>query len=575
MDEQIAELAKLSPIEYDKIRKKRAKEMGVRSRTLDKAVSESRGDDDGQDGDSQADIAIALVNKSGARLFHDDEDVPFAEVPVDDHLEIWPVESKQFKKWMNLLFWNSRKKALKEQPRKDAISTLAGLAEIEGTEHKVYLRAAFQDGRHYIDLCNEKWSVVEIDASGWRPLDRSPVKFRRTSNMEALPVPAAGGDHSLLWPLVNVRKSDRRFILTWIIDSMRENTQCPVLEIVGGHGSAKSTVHKFIRRLFDPNTVDLRGAPKTDDDIWVAAKNNRCVSLENMSSASPRMQDTLCVIGTGGGQAGRALYTNFDETTMRALNPIIINGINPVITAGDLADRAVRIHVPKLDRRKIRQESEIRDAFIESQQSIFSGILDVFVAALGVIDSIKLDEKPRMLDYSILGEAIGKVLEWENSFTCAYIAMREALLIEATQGSPVIMAIVEMVTNAGTFHGTYKDLLIKLDDNQYRSRGEGWPTSPRGLSGLITRHEPGLSAMGFKVDRSTHGKTGNKVRIELIKKSVCDQENKESGNDVHDVHHVHQSDSGEGGEHCEGEIPKDNIASARNFSDKRPYQETF
>lgn len=568
-DEQIAELAKLSPMKYDLVRKQRAKKMGLRIKTLDDAVASIRGDD-GQDGGSQADIAITLVNKSGANLFHDDEDVPFAEVPVGDHLEIWPVESKQFKKWINRLFWNSQKKALKEQPRKDVISTLAGLAEIDGTEHKVYLRAAYHENRHYIDLCDERWRVVEIDISGWRVLDRSPVKFRRTSNMEALPAPRPGGDHSLLWGLVNVRESDRPFILTWIIDSMRENTQCPVLEIVGGHGSAKSTVHKFIRRLFDPNTVDLRGAPKTDDDVWVAAKNNRCVSLENMSSASPRMQDTLCIIGTGGGQASRSLYTNFDETTMRALNPIIINGINPVITAGDLADRAVRIHVPKLDRRKIRQESEIRDAFVEAQQSIFSGLLDIFVSALGVIDIIELDEKPRMLDYSILGEAIGKVLEWENSFTGTYIAMREALLIEATQGSPAIMAVVEMVTNTGAFYGTYKDLLTKLDDDKYRSRGDGWPNSPRGLSGLITRHEPGLSAMGFKITRSTHGKTGNKVKIELLKKSVSAEEYKETRNDIHNVHHVHPS---EGSEHREGEIPKVNIAGARNFSGT--YREEF
>jgi hypothetical protein len=571
MDEQIEELAKLSGIEYDLIRKGCAKELGVRIKTLDAAVSKARGDD-GIEGDSQADIAIALFNKSGARLFHDDEGAPFAEVPIDDHMEIWPVESRQFKKWMNFLFWNNQKKALKEQPRKEAIGTLAGLAEIEGDEHKVYLRAAYQDGRHYVDLCDERWRVVEIDISGWRLLDRSPVKFRRTSNMEALPEPVKGGDHSLLWSLVNIREQDQLFILAWIIDSMRENTQCPVLEIVGGHGSAKSTVHKFIRRLIDPNTVDLRTAPKNDDDVMVAARNNRCVSFENMSSASARMQDKLCVIATGGGQAGRELYTNFDETTMRALNPIIINGINPIITAGDLADRAIRIHVPKLDSRKIRQESEISEAYAESQPAIFSGVLDVFVAAIGVIDSVHIVDKPRMLDFSILGEAIGQAIGSEDSFTQSYIAMRESLLIEATQGSPVIMAIVEMITNESTYHGTYKDLLTKLDDDKYRSRGEGWPNSPRGLSGLITRHEPGLSAMGFKISRSEHGKIGNKVKIELLKKSVRAQENKKPRNDVHDVHNVHP---GEGGEHGEGEIPKDIFAGARNFSDDPMHEEKF
>jgi hypothetical protein len=435
------------------------------------------------------------------------------------------------------------------------------------------LRNAYHDGRHYIDLCDEQWRVVEVDASGWRLLNRSPVKFRRTSNMEALPTPALGGDHSLLWSLVNVREQDQLFVLAWIIDSMRENTQCPVLEIVGGHGSAKSTVHKFIRRLIDPNTVDLRTAPKNDDDVMVAARNNRCVSFENMSSASARMQDKLCVIATGGGQAGRELYTNFDETTMRALNPIIINGINPIITAGDLADRAIRIHVPKLDSRKIRQESEISEAYAEAQPAIFNGVLDVFVKAIGMIDSIHIIDKPRMLDFSILGEAIGKAIGSEDSFTQSYIAMRESLLIEATQGSPVIMAIVEMITNEGTYRGTYKDLLTKLDDDRYRSRGEGWSNSPRGLSGLITRHEPGLSALGFKISRSTHGMAGNKVKIERVEKSVRDQENKESRNDLHNVHNIHKSSPDEHYEGHEGEIPKDSFAGARNFSEDRCKEE--
>jgi hypothetical protein len=386
-----------------------------------------------------------------------------------------------------------------------------------------------------------------------------------------LPVPQHDGDHSLLWNLVNVRKQDRLFILTWIIDSMRENTQCPVLEIVGGHGSAKSTVHKFIHRLFDPNTVDFRGAPKSDEDVWVATKNNRCVSFENMSTASARMQDTLCIIATGGGHAGRALYTNYDETTMRALNPIIINGINPIITAGDLADRAVRIHIPKLDAREVRQESEIRGAFDEAQPVIFSGLLDVFVKALGVIDSIKLDRKPRMLDYSILGEAIGKVVGADESFNDTYISMRESLLIEATQSTPVIMAIVEMITNEGMFYGTYKDLLKRLDDDKYRSRGGAWPTSPRGLSGLITRHEPGLAAMGFNITREAHGRTGTKVKIEVIEKGMRGEEYKESRNDRLDRHDRHKTPECDD---CDGEIPKVNISLPQHVSEKSAHAVT-
>lgn len=556
-------LAKLTPLEFDQCRNDEAKALSVRASTLDTAVAKVRGDVDGDQIDgSQADIAIALFAKSGAGLFHDDQDVAFAELPVSNHLEVWPVESKQFKKWLNRMFWNDQKKALREQPRKDAISTISGLAEIEGDEHPVHLRVAHHNGRHYIDLCDDQWSVIELDQSGWRVLDRSPVKFRRTSNMEALPTPIQDGDFTLFWSLVNVSKQDQPFILTWIIDALRANTQYPLLEIVGGHGTAKSTLHRFIRRIIDPNVIDLRGAPKTDSDIWVAARNNHCASFENLSSLAAKMQDVLCTVATGGGHAGRELYSNYDEAVTKASNPTIINGINPVVTASDLSDRTIRIHLPKIDGVHLREEHEIRTAFEDARQSIFSGMLDIFSQALGDIDNVLLKEKPRMVSYSILGEAVGKVLEWEDSFNRNYLAMRVSLLIEATQSSPAIMAIVSLIGDQGTFYGTYKNLLSKLDDDRYRSRGEGWPSSPRGLSGLITRHEPGLAAMGFKIAREVHGRSGNTIRIQHDEISVQNTDYLLPGNNIHNVHNVH----GEGREHCEGEFPKENPPDSDDIS---------
>jgi len=515
-EEQVIAYSKLSEVEYDKVRKQSANTLNVLVKTLDEAVLKSRETSSNSD-EPRSENIIELANEEGITLFHDDMDVAFAEVKVGNHFEVYPIDSKQFKKWLNRIYYTEHGKTLKEQQRKDAISTFSGLAEIDGEEHKVYLRSAYSNEKYYLDLCDKEWRVVEIDEYGWHVLNYSPVKFRRTSNMNALPVPIAGGDYSLLWDLINVREEDRMFVLTWIIDSMRQNTQCPILEIIGGHGSAKSTVHRFIRRLFDPNSVDLRGAPTRDSDVWVAAKNNRCISYENMSIASPAMQDTFCIIGTGGGHASRSLYSDYEETVVKTLNPIIINGISAVITAGDLADRAIRINLPKLESTNIRQESEISTAFNQAQESIFSGILDVFVSALGEVSNIRIKNKPRMLDYSILGEAICKVIGVKESFNGQYMAMRENLLVSATHDCHAMLAMEQMVTNTGVYQGTYKKLLIKLHDYKDKSGSNGWPTSPRGLSALISRHEPGLKAMGIKVTRNEHSREGNTIKIEAIK----------------------------------------------------------
>jgi hypothetical protein len=48
---------------------------------------------------------------------------------------------------------------------------------IRGSAH---LRAAKFGGKIYLDIGDPEWQAIEIDASGWRMIQDSPVRFRRT-----------------------------------------------------------------------------------------------------------------------------------------------------------------------------------------------------------------------------------------------------------------------------------------------------------------------------------------------------------------------------------------------------------
>jgi hypothetical protein len=76
-----------------------------------------------------------------------------------------------------------------------AINSLSGKAKFEGQKQDVYIRLASFDGKIYLDLCNDTWQIIEIDADGYRVIEAmdAPVRFRRTKAMLALPTPIEKG----------------------------------------------------------------------------------------------------------------------------------------------------------------------------------------------------------------------------------------------------------------------------------------------------------------------------------------------------------------------------------------------
>ena len=126
--------------------------------------------------------------------------------------------------------------------------------------------------------------------------------------MRPLPLPLRGGSMDMLWPLVNVPDESQLTLLAWLVECLRADTPHAVLELIGEQGSAKSSTQKVLRRLIDPNQSDLRTAPKTVEDLWIAGCNGHMMSLENLSHLTPETQNAMCVMATGGGYATRTRY---------------------------------------------------------------------------------------------------------------------------------------------------------------------------------------------------------------------------------------------------------------------------
>ena len=237
-------------------------------------------------------------------------------------------------------------------------------ARFDAPERIVHVRVGGLDGKIYLDLCDENWRAVEIDADGWRVIDTPPVRFRRSAGMLPLPVPVAGGSIEELRPFLNVR-SNNEFVLTvaWMLAALRDLGPYPVLALFGEHGTAKSTFARILRALIDPNTVPLRALPREDRDLFIAATNGHVLVFDNISSLADWISDTLCRLSTGGGFATRQLYTDQDEVLLNAIRPAILNGIEEVVNRPDLADRAIFLTLEPIPNDKRKLEAEMWAAF--------------------------------------------------------------------------------------------------------------------------------------------------------------------------------------------------------------------
>jgi len=325
--------------------------------------------------------------------------------------------------------------------------------------------------------------------------------------MRPLSFPSPDGRYEALWKIINVNPEDHLMVLAWILECYRCDTPYPVLELSGEQGSAKSSTQTILRTLIDPNEVMLRARPKTVEDIYVAARNNHLLSFENLSNITSDMSDAFCTVATGGGTAGRTLYTNDEETILKAHNPVVLNGIAAVIIRQDLLDRAVTVSLPVINVR--RTEQELKQEIQQALPVIFGGLLNLFSQALEHLPDVNIDSKdlPRMADFARLGEAMGAALglapkKWLDS----YKSLRQDAIRRSIDSNLVAQTCIELVTQHYHHKGTVKsclDRLKRLLPDQY-DISDHWPKSPKGLADSLRRIAPSMRLIGVYV--SVEGK---------------------------------------------------------------------
>src|SRR6516165_7485465 len=450
----------------------------------------------------QADILIELA--SIAELFHDRDDVGYARFDVNEHPENWPIRSRGFKRWLARGFYESTQTAPSSDAMQAALGVLEARAQFDAPEHEVHVRVAGHDGCIYIDLADRDWRAIEIDQGGWRIVDSSPVYFRRSSGMKPLPEPVAGGSlHDDLRPLLNV-KTDDEFVLTvaWLLAALRPSGPYPVLALTGEQGSAKSMRSNFLRALADPNSVPLRALPRSEHDVFIAARNSHVLAYDNASGLPDWLSDTFCRLATGGGFSTRELYTDQDEVLFGSKRPIILNGIDDIATRPDLADRCIVQTLAAISEEKRELEAELWAKFEEKRPRILGALLTAVSHGLKTLPDVKLDRKPRMADFAQWVTACEGALWAKGTFMAAYTGnIEEAVetVLENDQVAAVLRTYMD--TTPDGFTGTAADLLGALNAvaSETQQKAKRWPKSPATLAKTLRRIAPPLRKIAIDV----------------------------------------------------------------------------
>ena len=483
------------------------KSAGCRMTALDEAIDEENGDTGGGRRPSQADVLIALAQS--AELFHAPDGTGFADIDINGHRETWPIRSKGFRRWLARCFYEATGGAPSSEALQSALNVIEARAHFDAPELAVHIRVGGLNDRLYLDLGDQSWRAVEIDATGWRIIDSPPVRFRRAAGMQPLPMPMSGGSVEKLRSFLNV-KTDADFVLavSWLLAAFRDCGPYPVLVLSGEQGSAKSTFSALLRALLDPNTAPLRALPREDRDLFIAANNGHVLAFDNVSGLRDWISDTLCRLATGGGFAVRQLYTDQDEVLFDAARPAILNGIEDIVARPDLADRALFLTLEPIPESRRRPEAELWTAFEVDRPCILGALLDVVVEGLKRLPETRLEELPRMADFALWATACETAMWSAGTFSSAYSGNRDEAVDGVIDGDPIAAAVRAVMATRTVWTGTASDLLgalAKAVDERVAS-SKTWPDSPRALSGRLRRAATFLRKAGVEIEFRKEGR---------------------------------------------------------------------
>lgn len=389
-----------------------------------------------------------------------------------DYAMAYPVYENDFRRSFRKLYFEQFKEMLSIQDVQSAMD----MVEILGVDNLQEVEACkriYNNGIQYAyELDKEKGTVVWIENGRASIETMEGVIFRHSANYANQVKPNLRIKPTRLLHYVEKNfnlKSDRelKLLALFLVTSFWGlGINHPMLVLTGEKGSSKSTTLRKLESLIDPKSTDVGGGiPKGSDGLELKLHNNYFTSLDNLSSLSRRVSDTLAVAVTGGSVSKRALYQNTNEIVLDLKSVVAMNGVSLVAKESDLLDRTLIITLKRIAPDEIVTEETLQNQFEEDRPKTLGCIFKILAAAFHDKKPVKKQKLIRMADFHVACIKAGRVLGMTDEEVLGILWENQKNINRNTlDGDIVALCVMELIGNRKKYTNSMSGLLSDLQD---------------------------------------------------------------------------------------------------------------
>jgi hypothetical protein len=496
--------------------------------------SELLGDDVGRQ--KAVEIVDLILENSEIKLFLDERGEAYMAVQGDGS-KIVKLDSQAFEDWVQHETYKKSKKVYGT----DTVTTAAKILTQEARSLNMIQSLAVRvssdvAGTYWYDLGAK---AVKISANGYEVVDSPPITFRRFKSQRGQVEPETGGMLSDFLALTNLASQDDKVLLqVFLVSCFLGGFPHPILLLHGPHGSAKSTLFRYLKELIDPSAVQTLPPVKDCTQLIQIVSHHWASFFDNLSHLNVELSDAICRICTGGGFSKRKLYTDDDDVTYNLQHVIGINGINNVASKPDLLDRSLIIELTRIQPGDRKSEKELDERFRNLKPKLLGACFEAASKALAVKPTIVLPDLHRMADFTVWGYAIAEALGIGGKmFLAAYERNIGKQHDQALDSSAIGRPIVKLVREESSqiVEGTPTEILKQLNDAAVDAgidvgRIKGWPKTASWLTRQLKELMPTLEAAGIQLAESKG--VERKITLSVLKGASGEKQAGDTGEDT-------------------------------------------